>query len=215
MSKFIASIFIAIAGLFGVDLQRVQSPAPTPIIVVVSPSSTPIPTPEVTLTPTPTPKPIKKTVPGATSKPIPVPAPSQTPLPTFLPTPLPTIDPALKIAQCQASARKQTDDNITRVLTAKLPEFQSQLDATHANYLAAKQEQVDCWLAPLPPDMIGMSPEMITTYHQSCANTKQVTVNYYSNLENQIADLWEQAKQAVRRTGEQQYNSDYLACLNS
>ena len=97
--KFLASVFIAIAGLFGVDLQQLPSPtpSPTPIVEVVSVSPTPrgytyeeLMAMEVTPTPTPKPKPKPRPKPIATPIPTPLPTPLLTPMPVFQPSPLPT-----------------------------------------------------------------------------------------------------------------------------
>ena len=123
MAKFVASILIFVASLFGINLERKQVPPPTVSVSVVSPSISPSPsvtprrririprvpttpkptpiyqiesTPEPAPLPTPEPKPTTRPTPLPTPVPTPTPWPAPTPTPTATPTPSPTPTPTPK-----------------------------------------------------------------------------------------------------------------------
>lgn len=135
------------------------------------------------------------------------------PIPQPQPAPLSQEDSALKVARCQAEAREKVDRLINQALSSYLPLFQQRLDKAHAEWVKARQEQIRRSMET-PSELIGAHPYTQSQARDAAAQAMQPTVDYYANLENQIADQWEQAKREARRIGELQYNSLYLECLN-
>lgn len=125
----------------------------------------------------------------------------------------PQADSPLKIARCQAEAREGIDRVVNQALSAYLPIYQKRIDEAHAAWLAAREKQRRA-IVETPSDLIGAPPYLQEEARRSVTQSIQPTIDYYANLENQIADEWEQAKREARRLGELQYNSIYLACLN-
>lgn len=122
-------------------------------------------------------------------------------------------DSTLKVARCQAEARQKVDQLVNQALASYLPIFQKQLDEAHAKWVETRQEQIRRSMET-PSELIGADPYTQRQARDAAALAIQPTVDYYANLENQIADQWEQAKGEARRVGELQYNSLYLECLN-
>lgn len=196
IQKIVASVgllFASVVSIFGFNQAPEITPTPEPIPVVEATKS-PLPSPTIT--------PVIKYI-----------VITPTPAPASIKTPIPVQDNSLKIAICQAQAREEINNSLNKVISISKPLFQQQLDEAHANWVAAKQEQIRRAVEPIP-ELYGASPEQIRSVRESAANAVQPTIDYYANLEQQIISNWEKANQEARKLAEQQYNSLYLKCLN-
>ncbi len=148
-----------------------------------------------------------KPLPKQVVKPTPITIPT-----TPTPAPIP-IDSTLKVAQCQAAARIQSNKTVDDLLASELPKFQQQLDDAHGKTMKAQQDQIN-YANQAMAGLVGYSPSAIQNAYDSAFASMQPTVDYYKKLENQIADNWDAAKSYIKQKGEEFYNIAYSSCLN-